>query len=191
MKLEQHPGFVTGVKCDLCGSEHEQDFTYYSLDFRDVKVQDGRHVTGMKQIPVTFSLDACPKCVKLLADAVAAHYSPTRDGVNCDLCGTKMRGTFGYQYCSLTEAVVKMSAGVVECVRCRAPGARGANQQPCKCGSSAFVRVANVRANDTYLQIAVCQRDYDTLTATAAEIRQKASSSAPVSGFVSVPPDQS
>lgn len=177
MKLEKHPGFITGIKCDLCGADHEQDFTYYSLDFKDVKVQDGRHVAAMKTLPVSFSIDACVKCLKDLADAVGAHYAPTRDGVNCDLCGRQMRGSFSYHYCNISEATVRMSAGAVECGRCRAP-AVGTPKQ-CKCGAQTFVKVAGVTVNDTYLQVAICQRDYETISTTAAEIRQRASQSAP------------
>lgn len=176
MKIEKTPGFVTGIKCDLCGVEHEGDFTYYSIDMKEVKVQGNRPVTGMKSIPVTFSMDGCADCVGKLTEAVRAHYSPTSEGVNCDLCGQKLRGSFSYWYSSLTQAIVRLTTGKVECVRCKSPSAGGT--KPCKCGSSAFIKVAGVQTDDTYLQIALCQRDYDSLAAAALDIRQRASSEA-------------
>lgn len=176
MKIEKYPGFVTGIKCDMCGSDHEDDFVYYSMDFREVKVQDNRPVTGMKSIPVTFSLDACQECVAKLSEAVRAHYAATSQGVNCDLCGQKLRGTFSYWYCSLSEVTVQMRKGRVECVRCKTPQAVA--QKSCKCGSSSFVRVAVTRVDDIYLQIAACQRDYDSLANMASELRHRVSAGA-------------
>lgn len=171
MRLEKEPGFVTGVKCDLCGCEMEGDFTYYSLDVREVAVKNNQHTPGISNLPVIFSLDSCHKCVTGLGDTIRVHYTPTKTGMNCDLCGAQMRGDFTFYYVSVSAVAVNMSGGQIKCVACdrRLPGP----DKPCPCGKGHPVKIASVQVDDKYLQIVACARDYTSMTDSAATIRQK------------------
>lgn len=167
MHLEKQSGFITGVKCDLCGEEHDGDFTYYSLDIREVTVVNNRNPVGVSGLPIIFSLDACHKCVVGLGDTIRVHYSPTRVGVNCDLCGAQMRGDFTFYYIVVSSIVVNMSGGSTKCSAC----GRGLSGVACPCGAGRPIKVADMVINDKYLQLVVCPRDYGSMSESAAAIR--------------------
>lgn len=161
MRIEKGQGYVVGVKCDLCGSDHAGDFTYCSLDVREVRAVANRNQAAVASLPVMASLDACPKCVGELAESMRIHYAPTRVGVNCDVCPAQMRGDYTFYYVSVSSVKVEMSAGGISCRSCGRPAA-------CKCDAPSPAMVAAVTVDDKYLQLVMCQRDYDKLSAAAA-----------------------
>lgn len=173
MQLERIPGFISGIKCDLCGDEHETDFTYYSLDFKNIKVEGKHYVTNINSATIIFSADACQKCVSQLSELIQIHYTPTPVGVNCDLCGAKMRGSFDFMYCEISEAHVKLSNGHLQCSACSAP-VKSADSA-CKCGCATIAKVGSMRVNAKYLQIALCQKNYGDMVETVMMIRKQAS----------------
>lgn len=100
-----------GISCDLCGMQYRDDFTYYSLDFRPVKFIDGRRPTINEILSqqVMTSLDACTKCMDDIKNIVMKNYAPTNVGVQCDLTGTRMTGSFTCAHCNVIEAKVSIS----------------------------------------------------------------------------------
>lgn len=169
MRLEKD-GFVIGVKCDLCGTEHVGDFTYYSLDVREVPVLNNKHATGISNLPVIFSLDSCHKCITQTGDTIKIHYKPTKSGVNCDLCGSEMRGDFSFYYINVSSVTVDISGGQIKCLACDKKLATA--DKPCQCGKGHPIKIARVNVNDKYLQIVSCDRDYTAMTNSAAAVRQ-------------------
>lgn len=174
MQLERQPGFITGIICDLCGSEHENDFTYYSADVREVAITNNRNVANLSNLPIIFSFEVCTKCITEIGDIVKVHYIPTSVGINCDLCGCELRGDFTFYYTNVSEVNVEMSSGRAKCHACGAPAA---GDGPCKCGdpSAMIVRFANMNVNDKYLQVVLCPDDYKRMTQLSEEIRCRAS----------------
>lgn len=170
MRLERQTGFVVGVKCDLCGVELEGDFTYYSLDIREVVVSGGRHTHNLNQLPIIFSLDACHKCVTDLGETIRIHYAPTKVGINCDLCGLQLRGDYTFYYINISAVGVDMNGGVLKCAAC---GIGLGVDKPCSCGADRPVKIATLAVNDKYLQVVTCSRDYTGLVDSAVALRQQ------------------
>lgn len=179
MELRTDDGLV-GIVCDQCGSSHDSDFIYYSLDFRHVKVTNNIYPTGIGQSTVIFSLEACQKCLDKIGAVVKTRYAPTRIGINCDLCSNEYRGTFEFYYCTVQRAVVSMSSGLVECAKCHKPAAD--LEKPCKCGSVDMSRIAAVSIDDSFLHVVSCESCYSGLTENAERIRRVAGEMRKTSG---------
>lgn len=172
MILESSPGYPDGVSCDLCGTEARSDFTYYSIDIREVTVSNGHSVNrDLSNLPIIFSLDRCKQCMVDMANLIKINFVPTSTGVNCDLCGLEMRGNFIFYYMTISEVVVSMSSGMAVCGVCNKP--LSSISGPCKCGATKPIRVALQKVDDKYLQIACCQRDYDVYVEAAKNIRKR------------------
>lgn len=165
MKIEGTPGFIVGISCDLCGTKCQGDFTYYSLDSREVTVAANRSTANPADLPATFSHDVCPGCMGGLSESVRAHYVPTAVGMNCDLCSAKMRGDFTYFYIMVSRVVVSMSEGQVHCSHC--------GRTKCVCGNQRFVRVAKMSADDKHLQIVACLNDFNNILSAAIARRNE------------------
>lgn len=163
----------SGIKCDLCGKEYRHDFVYYSLDMKIVQVQNNRHPPGAHDLSVLdgppVTLDACATCMLGMENATKANYKPTSTGVNCDLCGTQLRGSFSYYYCKVTKADVSMTGATATCQSCKAL-VRDVST-PCACGGASFTRNAAVRVDDKYLQLMICGPDQAKIAETIARMR--------------------
>lgn len=159
-----------GIACDLCGLEKEKEFTYFSLDVREVSVSDNRFPTGIEHQLVVSSIDACMSCMDKLAEVVGLHYTPTIIGVNCDICGGKMRGSFNFYYCLVTQIEVSLASGKSICAGC---GSGMDSRKPCKCGSVNVKKIAQLKIDDKYLQIILCNNDYQGIVARVAKTKQR------------------
>jgi hypothetical protein len=171
-----------GVRCDCCGGSQRNDFTYYSLDFHQVDVQDRRFPAGWIDNPndqVIFSLDACQACMTIIENAVKVNFKPMRDGIGCDLCTAVMKGeNFTFYCCRVTRAAVSLTRGQYRCGMCGQPATPppdGGQPSPCsRCGRQKLVKSAEVNTDDKYLQIMVCPTDYGKLTDNAVRLRSAA-----------------
>ena len=170
MRLERQPGFTTGIRCDICGDAHENNFVYYSLDIREVVVQSNKLTTNVASLPIIFSLDSCQKCVNQIGDLVKIHYKATAAGVNCDLCAVAMRGDFTFYYINIAKIVVDIANGRIKCGACGALA--GSPGKPCACGNTKVVKVADVVVSDNILQLTICPNDYSKFVDGAARLRQ-------------------
>lgn len=161
-----------GISCDCCGSKQRNEFTYYSIDMRQVEVVRNRFPDADSG-PAIFSLDVCPSCLSQFEQAIRANYRPTSTGVNCDLCEAQMRGDFSFYSCRVSKVRVSFEHGSLVCKKCGvktvSPG------RPCKCGSTIAVKQADRQVDQNFLQMAVCPADYQQLQANAVRLRRVAS----------------
>lgn len=168
MQLERKPGFISGIKCDICAAEHENDFSYSSADAREVCVINNATQTPIPSLPVIFSFDICDNCISRIKELIKVNYLPTRSGVNCDLCGLKMRGDFSYYYVNLSLVNVSLYNSSVRCNKCNS---LISVDSQCACGGQP-VRIAVVDVDDKYLQMSICSSDYESMVKSAASLRQ-------------------
>lgn len=166
-----------GIGCDRCGKPSRDEFTYYSFDFKLIEVITGRAKMAADSLPVIYSLDCCALCMKEIGELAIKNYKSSIAAITCDLCGSSMSGTFSFYHCTVTEAKVSLAAGSFQCRNCKT--FLSAPDKPCtKCGLIAVTRIAEVLADDKYLQISVCENDYKQLVDTAVGLRQKAGAQA-------------
>lgn len=102
MRLESN----NGVSCDQCGLQLVNDFDYYDFVVTSRKFVANLEVYNTAGTP----LDICPGCYERCCDKVKHVYKFTPLGVNCDLCGAVLRGTF---YCS------RINVGLVCIMQCK------------------------------------------------------------------------
>lgn len=159
-----------GIRCDFCAIEKIGDFVYFSLDIREVNVADNKFPVHIIREPVIFSIDACLPCMERLGEIVKLHYVPTLIGMNCDICGGKMRGNFSFYYCLVTQVNVSMGHGQILCKECNS--AMSADNKPCKCGSTKAKKIAEINIDDKFLQIMLCNKDYQDLVSKVVKTRQ-------------------
>ncbi len=102
----------SGIKCDLCGIEQRQPFTYYSIDFIAACLTPP--MPPSLQLASTgkicSSLDCCTDCYHKLTELVKTHYHPLKDGFTCDLTGAKIIGKASYYYANCAMVQVAQSA---------------------------------------------------------------------------------
>ena len=156
----------SGIKCDLCKNILAGDFIYYSYDFKEVKVNENI-IIPRSQI-VIFSLDVCLRCSERICTLVKTNYQPTIVGINCDICGCKLRGSFIYYYCDISEVKVSYSNSRLTCIKCNRIVSD--DNKPCHCGGVVMRRKAAVSIDNKYLQLAACQKDYESLIHTASTV---------------------
>ena len=161
----------TGISCDSCGTSYRLDFTYYSLDFRQVDVVGNRRsdIDTIYNLPLSFSVDACEKCWAEMTIVIKKFYKPTTVGINCDLTGTKLTGNFSYFHCNVQKAVVKMSGQPYACDKCKAQTLKPT--EVCACGNATFSLVAEMVVTDRYVELDVSEPAYRDIVNKAGQIR--------------------
>lgn len=171
-----------GIACDLCGTTHRSDFSYYSFDMRPVTVTQNRR-PSLDQIfhcqPV-FSLDVCPACFTKVSDDIVKNYSKimspqrrTRIEVVCELSGKAMAGSYTYYHMNVTKVVVRITGQPFICVGCK--NTTNDKSKPCdKCKGTRFVRPANVVATDRFVESNISEDMYKRFTDSASKVRQVA-----------------
>lgn len=147
-----------GIKCDICGLEVSTDFEYYSLDA--TRVQINRGITHKGERPEV-SLDSCQNCMHRVCDLVKAKYKPVRGGINCDLTGATMTGTFQYFVVAVAKATVTSSNQPLECRTCRKQ--IPANSKQCTCGSADLRQIVLVDADKDFLELTVSENAFKLL----------------------------
>lgn len=123
---------------------------YFSYDLSAASHHDNRPQPG----PVVFSLDACGKCSDKISATVVSLFSPTRVGVDCELCGIKLRGAFDYFAVAATKVTVRRSCEAEVCGSC--------GEASCRCGMEMIKKVP-VDVDSEYLKFSICQTDYKRL----------------------------
>lgn len=140
-----------GIICDYCGCQAHTDFTYYSLDFARVQVNNKVRTQG----PVIASIDFCDTCMNLYRDRVKqAYLPPVPNRFTCDVSGEiVITPTFIYYRCLISKVEVNLSDAPFACTTCQQ--ARALDDKPCeKCTpESKIVRSADPKVDDKYLEL--------------------------------------
>lgn len=171
-----------GIICDICNATHTDDFTYYSYDFRKVRVINNiMDVLNYKSAPV-LSLDVCTNCHGKLKDVVTKHYKPSpclptrnyHQGVYCDFTTKRMSGTYEFYHGVITEAVVRMSHKPYICVDCRKV-VKDTNTQECPhCHkTNGFAKNADITSIDRAVEIWICQEAFDKLKPSEEQLQRR------------------
>lgn len=167
-----------GVRCDRCGNTEQQDFTYYSYDFRELTVRNTVLPKPNLRRPATFSLDICPKCMNEIGEIVKEKYKPfpiTLDrrcpkGIYCDLTGTKITNAGTVYHCHIIKINVHTSGMAITCEKCATPTKD--TDQPCpKCGHDSFSRSANTNIDEQWLELLIDEQSYEQFKKRAIELR--------------------
>lgn len=177
----------SGIACDKCGTSYKEDFSYYSLDFRQVVV--GKFLRpSLKQVlsyTQCYSVDICGMCFNKLAVNICDNYSSNmntntrlrgkvRQGVLCELSGKTMDGEFTYYHCNVIQVDVKMSGQPNICVKCQ--NKTFDNDKKCsRCDGVDFIKPALTQANQRYVEFNLCEEEFDKIVNTAESIRAKSS----------------
>ena len=99
----------SGIKCDLCGTDHKAKFTYYSIDIKHVNmVNNYASRSDMSGAPI-FSFDVCEGCFTGWAELIKKHYKAADKGLFCDLSGTQIPANGAFYYGDVTKVSVNIS----------------------------------------------------------------------------------
>jgi hypothetical protein len=174
-----------GIACDQCGTTYKTDFLYYSFDFRLVPVQENRKpsIQQVFNLQIVFSLDICTQCFEGIKQKVVENYAKTMTpnvklrgrtqvGVVCELTGEKLAGTFAYYHCNVVRVEVKMSGQPNVCVKCQKQTFE--SDQACKCGSTDFIRPADTKVEDRFVEINLSEAAFRGMVDRAESMRKVA-----------------
>jgi len=174
MQLQDH----TGIACDYCGSTCQNDFIYYSFDFRCASVVDNRRqsINVALNNLIVLSLDICPLCYNKITASVISNYkkvmSPKRgqfQRVICDITGQLLSGTYDYYYCVVTKVDVRFSGQPNVCVKCKK---KTFDKKQCECGNTEFVKPAIIKTDDRHLELIVSEDGFKQFKDKYADIRK-------------------
>ena len=98
--------FVDGIRCDRCGSEHYDKFTYYSIDCCKVQVSNNIIPQQSENLKPDIDFDICDQCLAHFKNQIIKHSRYLRLGIVCDLCGIKMAGTYIYYFARVAKVIV-------------------------------------------------------------------------------------
>jgi len=99
-----------GIKCDYCGSIHQTDFKYYSVDVSQCTINGGR-----EQSKTSYSTyDWCERCMDHFAELIKKHYKPVnasqdRRITHCELSGQILTGTYIMYRMNIDAITVNLS----------------------------------------------------------------------------------
>jgi hypothetical protein len=175
-----------GIACDQCGTTYKTDFLYYSFDFRLVPVHENRRAALQQLLnqEATFSLDICTACFEKIKTKVVENYSKgmrgdvkhrgrPQVGVVCELSGEKLIGTFNYYHCNVVKVNVRMSGQPNVCVKCQKQ--TYVENQPCEgCGGTDFVRPADTKIDDRFVEINISEPEFRGMVDRAESMRKVA-----------------
>jgi hypothetical protein len=159
-----------GIICDVCTTTYRDDFTYYSYDFRTIKV----HQDAMQQIvlksPPEKSVDVCSGCHENFKKVILKNYKPSpsdqgriyKSGIYCDLSGAQMKGSYTFKHCNISEAIVAMSHKPYICAGCKKP-VKDKNKECPNCQGTDFGKIADVKKTDRAIELWVCEKAYQAL----------------------------
>jgi len=170
-----------GVRCDRCGGTEKQDFTYYSYDFRELKVRITILPKPNLRQPATFSLDICPKCMNEIGELIKKKYKPfpmTQDrrcpkGIFCDLTGTKISAGIIY-HCNIIKIDVHTSGMATTCEKCAKP--TKTPNQPCSCGHNSYSKSASTNIDEHWLELLLDEQTYEQFKKRAVKLRSSEAS---------------
>lgn len=164
----------SGIACDMCGMSHSNDFTYYSMDCKQVSVYSGRlpSLESLLRLRTTHSLDICPACFSDMKEslvAVNAKRANKPKVVFCELSGAVLSGNYEYYYCVVAEVSVRINNNGAICAKCKSPS----NGKPCKCGSIDFIRPATVTPTYRYVEFGASHNAMQDMITKMNAIRTK------------------
>ncbi len=167
-----------GIACDYCGTTYKTDFTYYSFDFRQLEGTQGQK-PALQMIfreNIVFSLDICQRCFAKFKDKVMKNYKPLNhgQGVCCDFTGNILKGNFIYYHCDVTKVNVRLSEQPYVCVKCQRQY-RDIAEKCDNCEATEFVRIADMKTDERFVELDLCEEAYQSLVNKAVDIRKMAS----------------
>lgn len=152
-----------GIYCDYCGAVVDGDFTYYSFDFTEIKVNN----KVKSETAGVYSADICTSCMDLYKKRIKEAYTPpVPNQFSCDISGEKIcLPSFIYYRCGVSQAIVTISGVQYSCTTCQE--IRDPNAGPCdKCTpETKLSRTADVKVDDKYLDINCTQSVFDKFKA--------------------------
>jgi hypothetical protein len=144
-----------GIFCDYCGSEVKEDFTYYSFDFNEVKLNEK---FSRQSGHIALSADLCERCMELFRQRLLNVTKKIPESTSrCDVTGGKFDARDKVYYkCHISRVKVDMSHQPYVCDKCHKP--QDPQQGPCDCNPDAvtLVKEASVEADDQHLDLNFC-----------------------------------
>jgi len=94
-----------GIRCDICGSSHRNDFTYYSFDVN--KVVADTAIGTVNPTIISESYDVCEECYNKFIDKCKKHIRDVKKNtVRCDFCPKYLSGKFEMRRIVVTKVTV-------------------------------------------------------------------------------------
>lgn len=95
-----------GIACDICGSIHRSEFTYYSMDVQSIVTDSSKMTTGVGATKDAF--DVCGICYNKWLDQCKTNLGDLRKNkIKCDLCPQYLSGKFEYFRAIFTKVDVE------------------------------------------------------------------------------------
>ena len=126
----------TGIICDICNTEYNNDFTYFSLDFKNVQ-NINIPLYHISELPDSKSIDVCTACFDSMSNQIIKINQVPFVVKRCDVSGIKINGN--YYYCVVSKIKVIMTGQPYKCLGCKTISQNG---KECKCGSTKFIKLA-------------------------------------------------
>lgn len=153
----------SGIICDHCGLQFKHDFTYYSMDYRQVLVTNNRvpSLDMMLNMRVSLSSDMCTMCYDLLKEVIVRNYTSRMDKKKegyCECCNVAMTHTYTFYYVVAAEVAVRMTNQPNICIKCRAKTFES-GKTCVTCGGGDFIKPARVVPIHRSLEFHMCDKD--------------------------------
>lgn len=98
-----------GIRCDLCGSVHKSDFSYYSCDGVGLKIANKMSSKTSKNI----NFDMCEICYGKARDKILSHIKDAKIGYVKDDYSDNFYNNGEYMSITLTQVSVEQKKGGV------------------------------------------------------------------------------
>lgn len=147
-----------GIICDYCGNEPSCDFTYYSFDFKLVRVVN----RFKKEYEQVLSADLCHECMKLFTDRLVDVSKVVKETeARCDVTGEVITSPDCVFYkCYVSKIDVALSTQPYKCVSCKKE--RRVEDGPCPdCSVNNLERIAAVTVDQDFVQLNFSKRIFE------------------------------
>lgn len=149
-----------GIACDVCQISYTDDFTYYSYDFRPIRVHDNVMDAIDLSTSPEWSIDVCESCHHKFGELIKKYYRPTPcrpirhypEGIYCEFSGQLLKGSYSFYHVTVTKAIVKMSHKPYQCTSCNKVITKIEEVCP-QCTGRDFARKADTQTDERHLEI--------------------------------------
>ena len=167
----------SGIGCDACGLQCQQDFVYYSCDFKLINIFNNHKpsLEMMLNSETSESMDVCANCFDLMKKKIVENNMKMMNRGKSSLCewsGQVLNGTYDCFYCVVAKVKVRITGQPSICVKCQTK-TFDKNKQCGKCSGRQFVSPAAVVVDNRFLEFMINKSSFNDMKSKQLELRNK------------------
>jgi len=167
----------SGIGCDACWIHCQQDFTYYSCDFKLINVYNNHKpsLEIMLDSEITESMDVCANCFDIMKKKIIENNTKmmNRGKVSiCELSGQVLNGSYDCYYSIVAKVKVRITGQPSICIKCQTK-TFDKSKQCVKCSGRQFVSPAAVVVDNRFLEFTISKSCFIEMKSKQLELRNK------------------